>query len=308
MLIITVTVTSSLDTSLHTHSQTLALLALQRATPNLPMQLISPGRSLLKRGSLFQLDHSSDLKERDFILFTDCIIWLAKESVTEGEWLHSKELGIGLFLNSGGGKRPKFNRSRSKSENELPTLAKGPTSPKKPTNLAHSEEKWTFKGKVDLVDVDVIVSPVREPGDETKIEILCPEVSFAVYAESEQDRDDWASAIRAAKASLLVSLNVMHPQSTLATSAATNHLRRSLQAIPYLPEEIDNDEMPKRGKVDHFIPAIWVPDGKTDSCMRCGRLFNWRRRRHHCRLCGRCVCGTCSGRVSAHCSLSFMLC
>lgn len=292
------TVTSSLDTSLHTHSQTLALLALQRATPNLPMQLINPGRSLLKRGPLFKLDHSSVLKEREFILFTDCIIWLAKEGVSDVEWLNSKDLGIGLFRNARGGKRPQFIRSRSKSENELPTLVRVQTSPKRAGNSVQSDERWLFKGKVDLVDVDVVVSPVREPGDETKLEILCPEASFAVFSESEQDRDDWASAIRAAKSSLLVSLNVMHPQSTLATSAATNHLRRSLQAIPYLPEEIDSDEVPKRGKVDHFIPAIWVPDGKTDTCMRCGRAFNWRRRRHHCRLCGRCVCGTCSGRVS----------
>jgi hypothetical protein len=28
-------------------------------------------------------------------------------------------------------------------------------------------------------------------------------------------------------------------------------------------------------------------------------MFGWRRRRHHCRLCGRCVCAGCSGRVSA---------
>jgi FYVE, RhoGEF and PH domain containing 5/6 len=50
--------------------------------------------------------------------------------------------------------------------------------------------------------------------------------------------------------------------------------------------------------VDHWVPAIWIPDGKTSSCMRCGRSFGWRRRRHHCRLCGRCICASCSGRVS----------
>ena len=33
--------------------------------------------------------------------------------------------------------------------------------------------------------------------------------------------------------------------------------------------------------------------------MRCGRSFGWRRRRHHCRLCGRCICAPCSGRVSS---------
>lgn len=87
----------------------------------------------------------------------------------------------------------------------------------------------------------------------------------------------------------------MNPNSTLTSSASTNHLRRTLQAIPHLPE--DDDKNPPRGKVEHFVPAIWIPDGKTDTCMRCGRPFGWRRRRHHCRLCGRCVCGNCSGKV-----------
>ena len=42
----------SLNTSLHTHAQTLLLLAPQRATPSLSLKLLSPGRTLLKRGSL----------------------------------------------------------------------------------------------------------------------------------------------------------------------------------------------------------------------------------------------------------------
>ena len=54
----------------------------------------------------------------------------------------------------------------------------------------------------------------------------------------------------------------------------------------------------RRRKVEHWVPPVWIPDSKTSSCMRCGRMFGWRRRRHHCRLCGRCVCAGCSGRVS----------
>lgn len=111
----------------------------------------------------------------------------------------------------------------------------------------------------------------------------------------EDERDDWVAAIRNAKSSLLVSLSVMQLNSTLTSSSSTNHLRKTLQALPYAPED---SSKPKRGKVEHFVPAVWVPDGKAESCMRCGRTFGWRRRRHHCRLCGRCVCGSCSGKVS----------
>ncbi|KAG5718029.1 FYVE, RhoGEF and PH domain-containing protein 6, partial [Termitomyces sp. T112] len=72
-------ITLSLNTSLHTHTQTLALLSLQRATPNLPFQLIVPGRTLLKRGSLLQIERSVQPREREFLLFSDCLIWLAGE-------------------------------------------------------------------------------------------------------------------------------------------------------------------------------------------------------------------------------------
>ena len=55
----------------------MALLALQRATPNLPFQLITPGRTLLKRGPLIQVEKSGAPVEREFLLFSDCMIWLA---------------------------------------------------------------------------------------------------------------------------------------------------------------------------------------------------------------------------------------
>ena len=118
---------------------------------------------------------------------------------------------------------------------------------------------------------------------------------FNFITVGEDERDEWVAAIRNAKSSLLVSLSVMQLNSTLTSSSSTNHLRRTLQALPYSPED---SSRPKRGKVEHFVPAVWVPDGKAESCMRCGRTFGWRRRRHHCRLCGRCVCGSCSGKVS----------
>lgn len=200
-------------------------------------------------------------------------------------------------------------RTRSKSDADMPVVADAlrrkesvlkfrlPVSPKRKARHASSgtDERWVYKGYVDLVDVEVIVSPPREADDERRFELLSPQQSFAVYAANEEERDEWSTAIRNAKASLLVSLNVMQPNSTLTSSSSTNHLRRTLQALPYAPEQ--DLQHPKRGRVDHFVPAIWIPDGKAQSCMRCGRTFGWRRRRHHCRLCGRCVCGDCSGKT-----------
>ncbi|KZT01190.1 uncharacterized protein LAESUDRAFT_731561 [Laetiporus sulphureus 93-53] len=292
-------ITSSLDTSLHTHAQILSLLALQRNTAHLPFPLISPGRTFLKRAPLLQLEGSTP-KEREFLLFSDCIMWLAS---ADGDGLLDK-----LEAVSG---HPPLMRTRSKSDADMPLAAEALKHkesmlgfrihyhhhhPRRKVRRASSaaDERWVYKGHVDLVDVDVVVTTPREPGEERRFEILSPQQSFAVYAGSEEERDEWSTAIRNAKSSLLVSLNVMQPNSTLTSSSSTNHLRRTLQALPYSPDE--DARRPKRGRVDHFVPAIWIPDGKSQSCMRCGRTFGWRRRRHHCRLCGRCVCGSCSSK------------
>ncbi|KAI0321277.1 hypothetical protein OF83DRAFT_1161922 [Amylostereum chailletii] len=298
-------ITSSLNASLHTHAQTLALLALQRNTPNLPFQLISPGRTFLKRGTLLQFERSALLKERDFLLFSDTLLWLENQDRSDADagerwdWLGGGG-GGGNVVKGKPGARPSIMRLRSRSEAELLPLFRGSpvrASPgkakKRQASSGAGEEKWWFKGRAELVDLEVVVSPAAEEGDEVRFEILSPEESFVVYAETEQERDEWVAAIRNAKASLLVSLNVTHPNSTLTSSASTAHLRRTLQALPHRPE--DDARKPKRGKVEHFVPAIWIPDARTESCMRCGKPFGWRRRRHHCRLCGRCVCSSCSG-------------
>ncbi|PCH34411.1 hypothetical protein WOLCODRAFT_95398 [Wolfiporia cocos MD-104 SS10] len=291
-------ITSSLNASLHTHAQTLALLALQRNTANLPFRLITPGRTFLKRAPLLQLEGNAP-REREFLLFSDCILWLA--SADGDAWEPAVSVGVGMG---------ELSLSRSRSKSDADTFI-GPNALRRRESVLRfrlggprwkvrnastgADERWVYKGFVDLVDLEVVVSPVGEPGEERRFELLSPTQSFAVYAASEEERDEWATAIRNAKAALLVSLNVMQPNSTLTSSESTHHLRRTLQALPYAPDE--GGQKPSRGKVDHFVPAIWIPDGKTQSCMRCGRTFGWRRRRHHCRLCGRCVCGSCSGKT-----------
>ncbi|CAN0442469.1 unnamed protein product, partial [Laminaria digitata] len=39
---------------------------------------------------------------------------------------------------------------------------------------------------------------------------------------------------------------------------------------------------------------LWVPDAVASDCMVCARPFNLVFRRHHCRRCGTCMCGSCS--------------
>ncbi|KAL1748192.1 hypothetical protein HDZ31DRAFT_79887 [Schizophyllum fasciatum] len=335
-------ITLSLNASLHSHSQTLALLSLQRSTAGLPFQLISPGRTFIKRGPLYQIERGEQPREREFLLFSDCLLWLASEESEHRAW------GLGAYLGSNGSTdflaaRPPMVRTRSKSDAELSQLKaraateategsarpSGPPTPKparshippppsrikrRGSQAAAGEERWTYKGRASLVDLEVIVSAAREPGEERRLEVLSPEGSFVLFADTAGERDEWAGAVRQAKAQLLGSLNVTHPNSTLTSSASTNHLRRTLQALPFAPEDERLGEeqggkrgkrrgekgkraAERRGKVEHWVPAIWIPDEKTEGCMRCGRTFGWRRRRHHCRLCGRCVCSACSERT-----------
>jgi len=41
---------------------------------------------------------------------------------------------------------------------------------------------------------------------------------------------------------------------------------------------------------------VWAPDSSTKKCVLCQKSFNVVQRRHHCRYCGRVVCGSCSNQ------------
>ncbi|KAF8671178.1 Protein present in Fab1, YOTB, Vac1, and EEA1 [Rhizoctonia solani] len=296
---------------------------------------------------------------------------------------HSAVGPIGLGKPSQALKRPSMGRTRSKSEAELPTLksqnmglgmtpetmrstsgsssafvtretpAKRESPPKRPPpkplttmeGSISSEERWRFRGVANLMDVEVVVSPRNA----MQIDFLSPEGSFALYASTYDEREEWINAIRSSKATLLATFNITHPDSTLTSSSSTTHLRRVLQALPYPPGEAtirgarepgpprrsilggrsrhrqrepvvveDNEDADtensqpgrtafakqsrsekqkeRRGRVEHYVPPIWVPDREADACMRCQAAFGWRRRRHHCRICGRVVCASCSSK------------
>ena len=203
-----------MNASLHAHAQTLGLLALQRSTPNLPFQLIAPGRTFLKRGSLTQLEGGSSPKEHDFLLFSDCLLWIANLDKSDSEATERRDR---KGVKAGPFPRLMMVRSRSRSEAELsalrshaqtdgsgngslPTLQPvSPTHPsqsvppsrsvisptrvkKRQASNASSDERWWFKGKAELVDLEIVVTPPTEIGEECRLEVWSPEGSFALYA------------------------------------------------------------------------------------------------------------------------------
>ena len=171
----------SLNTSLHTHAQTLALLALQRNTVNLPFTLITPGRTFLKRASLLQLEGSTP-REREFLLFSDCLIWLAS---ADGDIFSDKWSPLSQSASSA----PDLLRLRTKGDSEPEGLRKRQSllqlrSPRKKRQASSGvDDRWVYKGHVELVDLEVVVStPAAADSLERGFELLSPHQSFAVYA------------------------------------------------------------------------------------------------------------------------------
>lgn len=52
--------------------------------------------------------------------------------------------------------------------------------------------------------------------------------------------------------------------------------------------------MTNTGTSDEVIIPRWQPDDELSACSICGNGFTFLNRRHHCRRCGRLVCGPCS--------------
>jgi FYVE, RhoGEF and PH domain containing 5/6 len=211
--LIRATVTNTLNTSLHTHAQTLALLALQRSTTGLPCSLISPGRTFLKRGALIHLENASEPREREFLLFSDCLLWLAPaDGDAPGQWeeaVTEPQTATGAVFPPGQlAVRPPMIRRRSKSEAALPRVPREstpaalsestpgpsgfgrtrsvlPPKPKKKKQLripsVINDERWIYRGSVDLIDMDVVVSAIHTDGEERRIEVLSPQGSFVLY-------------------------------------------------------------------------------------------------------------------------------
>lgn len=122
-------------------------------------------------------------------------------------------------------------------------------------------------------------------------------------AEDSNSLSSWVDSIRTARAVRLEALALSNPDSTLSASTSGVHLRRALRAFAsesdntdyaQKPEETgDGNETsigspqpgssltgtsrsrPRRAQLDNFLPPVWIPDAKTDMCMRCGQPFGF---------------------------------
>jgi FYVE, RhoGEF and PH domain containing 5/6 len=173
-------VNTSLNNSLQTQSTTLQLLAVQKATPNLPIPFLEPGRIFIRRGLLFQVADRVE-RLREFFLFSDCLVWLSRGGEREGATTAEEEqLKLSIVSSPSSASFAAISRGQSEYEPVLRRAASSAYGSKFPTSSNTEEEKWWFRGKIDLLDLDIVL-PVATFGDEGKIEVLSPEMSFSLF-------------------------------------------------------------------------------------------------------------------------------
>ncbi|CAD5218998.1 unnamed protein product [Bursaphelenchus okinawaensis] len=106
---------------------------------------------------------------------------------------------------------------------------------------------------------DVKIENVEDEGESKYGFLIKTRIkSFMVFAISESEKEQWMSHI---------------------VKCVNNVLKKGKQAAQ-----------------DHA--AVWVPDSEAEFCMVCHSThFTMIQRRHHCRSCGKVVCGACSSRT-----------
>lgn len=135
-------------------------------------------------------------QEREFLLFSDCLVWLSNadksdEADRSSTWdmLHRES-----SMHDAGRKSiptPPLVRTRSKSDTDsanspvrrrdsIMRLKIGGARRKRQST--GGEDRWLYRGHIDLVDLEIVVGPPGEADEERRFEVLSPKKSFAVYA------------------------------------------------------------------------------------------------------------------------------
>uniref|UniRef100_A0A0P4VSQ0 FYVE-type domain-containing protein n=1 Tax=Scylla olivacea TaxID=85551 RepID=A0A0P4VSQ0_SCYOL len=124
-------------------------------------------------------------------------------------------------------------------------------------NIVLNKKKYNKQHLIPLEEVQL--SSLEDDGQfRNGWLIKTPTKSFAVYAATATEKSEWMAHIN---------------------KCVSDLLRKS----------------GKKAAETHA--AVWVPDGDTNICMHCKKSqFTLINRRHHCRKCGKVVCGPCSSK------------
>ena len=135
--------------------------------------------------------------------------------------------------------------------------------------------------RMTIKKVEVVVGSALE--NERRFEVLSPEGNLVVYAgkkylsyvffkkklkliatsATEEERDNWTSEIRSQDSIICFSLRDQSRwNSTLTSSVSTNDIRRSLQALPFLPSDDRLGTLCASCSNLYVIRVLLSPNGK----------------------------------------------
>ncbi|XP_040574092.1 pleckstrin homology domain-containing family F member 2 isoform X2 [Lepeophtheirus salmonis] len=122
-------------------------------------------------------------------------------------------------------------------------------------NILINKKKYNKQRVIPLEEVKL--QSLEDDGQFRNGWLICTRgKSFAVYAATAKEKDDWMS-----------------------------HIQRCIDDLLSSSGKKPSDEH----------AAVWIPDSEAHSCMVCNKShFTVLNRRHHCRQCGAVVCGSCS--------------
>ncbi|XP_025106664.1 FYVE, RhoGEF and PH domain-containing protein 6-like isoform X3 [Pomacea canaliculata] len=115
------------------------------------------------------------------------------------------------------------------------------------------------------------VVPPKLEEFKNEFNIITTHRSFTVATSTPSEREEWLNAL----------------WNAIDENAEKYHTFKSLQQEP------QNSLMDKDFVLGHKAP-LWIPDARVTMCMLCMTEFSITWRRHHCRACGRIICGNCS--------------
>lgn len=122
--------------------------------------------------------------------------------------------------------------------------------------------------------------------------------SFMLRAQSEAERKSWVTAIQDTITDALRRKQVCRiTRSEVSKIVILQLIIMSFQtfssAVTQAVSGTDSASGSDTERLGEKAP-IWVPDGRVTMCQECHTEFTLLTRRHHCRACGRVICGICS--------------
>eukprot|EP01087_Luapelamoeba_hula_P010479 TRINITY_DN2777_c1_g1_i1.p1 TRINITY_DN2777_c1_g1~~TRINITY_DN2777_c1_g1_i1.p1 ORF type:complete len:786 (-),score=143.25 TRINITY_DN2777_c1_g1_i1:272-2629(-) len=231
--------------------------------------LVTPTRTFVREGQLRIITTRGDVVKRMFFLFNDALVY--------GSIAYATSSG-----KTASGKKIKSHRPLTLLEAGQQQLFQSFSSVGLPVQSpVEGKARYHFKRMVDfsgdsfrIKDCHADANAIADP--KLSFQMISSYKSFMVMAKTEADKRMW-----------MTDINAQLKRPTTTTTEESHDSGSDSRGIDESQSIIIND-------TEGTGAPVWVPDNYAKICQMCGTGFTVVKRRHHCRNCGKLVCGTCS--------------